>query len=143
MAENLSGKRKAQAVRRQEKWSLSPHDWDLLSVLLIILEVCLPFQVGNCISHMWHWQVYHAATLDLSIKEKPTICLVLFFYKVIENHLTSLMAECRRKGRAVLARALDAGRAKLRKHLCLALDNKYILLGASKHPGTSAQCCAH
>ena len=90
MDQSLTGKKKAAAKRRREKWRLSPDEWDTLEKLCSVLEVIFALIGATRIAAknpLWHLQKFQLATLELSKTNVPTICMVLPLYKMIQQHL--------------------------------------------------------
>jgi hypothetical protein len=141
MDQGVSGKAKTAAKRHQNKWRLSPDEWETLAKLCAVLQVCRMsdnYLICSRVNVHSAFQKYQDATLEFSQSKVPTISKVLPLFKMIQQHLEDalkdpeLMKDKSGQKYRGLKRGLKFGLDKMNIHLEKALVGDYPLLGAGK-----------
>ncbi|EIW59259.1 uncharacterized protein TRAVEDRAFT_104808, partial [Trametes versicolor FP-101664 SS1] len=118
MEKGLTGQKKAAATRKKKRLYLSPQDWEHLIAVRDTLSVL------NEVTHL------------LSKGGVPTIPMTLPLYKHIETKLKSYKQKFRRPEEARLRMGCEKALEKLETYTDIALQSKYVLIGAVLHPLT-------
>ena len=141
MDQSLSGKPKAAVKCCQNKWRLSPNEWETLAKLCTVLKVSHRISGDQLLFELMLYgviQKFQDATLEFSQTKVPTISKVLPLFKMIQQHLEDslrdpdLVKDKSGQKYCGLKSGIKAGLDKINIHLEKALVGDYPLLGAGK-----------
>ncbi|KZV76175.1 hypothetical protein PENSPDRAFT_558246, partial [Peniophora sp. CONT] len=123
----LSGKKKAAALAKQKKLSVSVAGWEMIDTMVNILKVRTSLYALS------------QGTRDLSMSGVPTLCMVLPIFKSLEEHLQTQISTLtesfkRTEDEFRIVDAVKLGLDKLSVYLEKATNSDYHLLAVVLNP---------